>query len=286
MAWTHARAVGTGRITFTSGTASALLLSGSRVAGAQLADGSRLAADLVVVAAGAWTPSLVDLSGLAVATGQVLGYLRISAEEQERLGRSPVLLDLTDGLFVIPPRDGVLKVARHSYGYLNPVSLPRAPLGKTTPESPRRVVSVPLTHLSPPSPSSPNDAIPPEGEAALRAGLRKLVPSLGDRPFFKTRLCWYTDTPTGDWIIDYHPRWEGLFVATGGSGHGFKFLPVLGDKIVDCIVGNPPEEFREKWKFRTVADDDDVERIIATEDGSRGGCPGLVLAEEWKQSKL
>ncbi|KAI0601057.1 FAD dependent oxidoreductase [Biscogniauxia sp. FL1348] len=292
MRWAHARAVATGRVGFVNGTAERLVLSadGTRVVGAQVqllagggdggdggGDGGAqtLLADLVVVAAGAWTPALVDLSGQAVATGQVIGYVRITEEEQARLGGGPVLLDLTDGLFVIPPRDCVLKVARHSYGYLNPTAVSHPPLGNPRGPPPPKTVSLPLTHLD-----DANLEIPEEGKAALREGLRKLVPELQDRPFFKTRLCWYTDTPTADWIIDYHPHWPGLFVATGGSGHAFKFLPVLGDKIVDCITGNPPEEFREKWKWRTV---DDVEKVIATEDGSRGGSPGLVLSEEWKR---
>ncbi|KAI1633691.1 FAD dependent oxidoreductase [Biscogniauxia mediterranea] len=299
MRWMHARAVETGRIAFVNGTAERLLVSsnddGQRrvVTGVRLLakeaknenenENETLSADLVVVAAGAWTPALVDLSGQAVATGQVIGYVRITEEEQARLGANPVLLDLTDGLFVIPPRDCVLKVARHSYGYLNPTTVAHPPLGNPDPQGlllpppPSKTVSLPLTHLD-----DANLEIPEEGKAALREGLRKLVPELEDRPFFKTRLCWYTDTPTADWIIDYHPHWQGLFIATGGSGHAFKFLPVLGDQIVDSITGNPPKEFREKWKWRTV---DDVEKVIATEDGSRGGSPGLILSEEWKRGK-
>ncbi|KAI1487854.1 FAD dependent oxidoreductase-domain-containing protein [Biscogniauxia mediterranea] len=293
MRWLHARALETGRIAFVNGTAERLLVSSGgeekRVTGVRLlakneGENETLSADLVVVAAGAWTPALVDLSGQAVATGQVIGYVRITEEEQARLGAAPVLLDLSDGLFVIPPRDCVLKVARHSYGYLNPTAVAHPPLGNPNPNpqgllppSKTVVVSLPLTHLD-----DANLEIPEEGKAALREGLRKLVPELEDRPFFKTRLCWYTDTPTADWIIDYHPHWHGLFIATGGSGHAFKFLPVLGDQIVDSITGNPPEEFREKWKWRTV---DDVEKVIATEDGSRGGKPGLILSEEWKRGK-
>ena len=57
-------------------------------------------------------------------------------------------------------------------------------------------------------------------------------------------------TATGDWIIDYHPSYKNLFVATGGSGHAFKFLPILGDKIVDCLLGRCPQELREKWKWK------------------------------------
>jgi sarcosine oxidase/L-pipecolate oxidase len=137
-------------------------------------------------------------------------------------------------------------------------------------------------------------------------------PELADRPFFKTRLCWYTDTATGDWIIDYHPSYKNLFVATGGSGHAFKFLPILGEKVVDCLVGRCPQEFREKWKWKggvgfngkatksedsmeglkeraqgqqeELDEDLAVEFAVSTEDGSRGGRPGLILQEEMAKS--
>ena len=42
-------------------------------------------------------------------------------------------------------------------------------------------------------------------------------------------MCWYTDSLDNSFIIDYVPDYnDTLFVASGGSGHGFKFLPVLG----------------------------------------------------------
>ena len=42
-------------------------------------------------------------------------------------------------------------------------------------------------------------------------------------------MCWYTDSLDNSFVIDYVPGYgDSLFVASGGSGHGFKFLPVLG----------------------------------------------------------
>lgn len=102
-----------------------------------------------------------------------------------------------------------------------------------------------------------------------------MIPSLSTRPFTKSKLCWYTDTPDGDFIITHHPSHPGLFLATGGSGHGYKFLPVIGEKIVDVISGHCPAEFEAKWCWRRHT----VETVV-TEDGSRGGRPGMVLREE------
>ncbi|KAI1373524.1 putative fructosyl amino acid protein [Hypoxylon crocopeplum] len=282
MKWFYERVVATGRVIFVNGTVESLETdeSAKRVTGVRVKDGSILSADLVLAAAGAWTPSLIDLSSQAVATGQVLGYLDLTEEEQQRLEKIPVMLNVSTGLFVIPPRNRVLKVARHAYGYLNPKPLSKPPLGiPGSTKPPPSLVSQPHTHLD-----DAGLAIPPEGEAALRDALRKIIPwpELQNRPFARTRLCWYTDTATGDWIIDYHPYWQGLFVATGGSGHAFKFLPVIGDKVVDCIMGKCPLEFQDKWKWRAT---DDVEKSIVTEDGSRGGQPGLILEYELRTAQ-
>ncbi|KAI1275564.1 DAO-domain-containing protein [Xylaria sp. FL0933] len=319
MKWLYDKVVETGRVTFVNGTVEALGTQAAekeqqqqqRVTGARLSDGRKFSADLVIVAAGAWTPTLVDLAGSAVATGQCIGYLRLTDEEQAKLAKMPVCLNLTDGCFVIPPRNNVLKIARHSYGYLNPQPISHEPLkssraSETSKPAAARTISQPRTHLT-----DPSLEIPAEGASDLRRALGRMIPWLSDRPFFQTRLCWYTDTPTGDWIIDYHPVYKNLFVATGGSGHGFKFLPILGDKVVDCLLGRCPEVFREKWKWKggvginggngTGYDDDAsgttmgqsgnrgaadmaVELNVATEDGSRGGKPGLILSDEMAKS--
>jgi sarcosine oxidase/L-pipecolate oxidase len=277
MTWLYERVRQTGRVEFVSGTVSRLNHTDTTVTGATLTDGQTLSADLVILATGAWTSSLLDLSGQATATGQVLAYMDITPEEQTQLGNMPILLNLTTGLFIIPPSNNVLKIARHAYGYLNPTT-PSAttPLSPSPTSNPQQV-SCPRTSLTVPAAL----AIPAEGAADLRRALREMLPShpqLHGRPFSQTRLCWYTDTPTGDFLISYHPRFaRSLFVATGGSGHGFKFLPVLGDKIVDALEGRCPVEFADKWAWKEGLDGE----VVATEDGSRGGRPGLVLDEEF-----
>jgi len=268
--WLFNRVKETGRVTFVSGTVSSLKHSGTRVTGAWLSDGRVLTAELVVLAAGAWTGGLVDLSGQATATGQVLGYLDLTEAEQEKLGDMPVILNLTSGLFIIPPRNRILKVARHAYGYLNPTLPETTQLPSASSSPPNQPISYPITYLSDPALS-----IPQEGADDLRQALREMVPGLAERPFTKTRLCWYSDTPTGDFLVTYHPRYDGLFLATGDSGHGFKFMPVIGDKVVDCIVHNCPPDFIKRWGWKP-----DTQRVV-TEDGSRGGQPGLILANEF-----
>ncbi|KAL2176292.1 FAD dependent oxidoreductase [Thermothelomyces heterothallicus CBS 202.75] len=276
MNWLFDQVKQTGRVHFVPGTVISLERNGDTVTGAKLSDGRVLSADLVVVAAGAWTGGLVDLAGQAVATGQVLGYIDLTEEEQEKLAKMPVILNLSTGLFIIPPTDRVLKIARHAYGYINPTTVtnPPLPLSPSQPPAPQTSLSLPRTAATHPSLS-----IPAEAAADLRRALREMIPwpALHDRPFTKTRLCWYSDTPTGDFLIDYHPHWRGLFVATGDSGHAFKFLPVIGDKVVDCITRNCPAEFREKWAWKVTEAKAGLPVNVVTEDGSRSGKAGVTL---------
>ncbi|KAJ4393490.1 hypothetical protein N0V93_002702 [Gnomoniopsis smithogilvyi] len=275
MAWLYRRAVATKRITFVNGTVTSLLRSptdNNHITGVQLSDGVTISARLTVLATGAWTPSLINLSGRAVATGQVIAYLPLTPAEQAKLANVPTLLNLSTGYFIITPSANTLKIARHAYGYLNPVS---APNGDT--------LSTPMTHLT--HPTAPT-LVPKTEQAAMRAALRQMVPwpELAERPFSSTRLCWYTDTPDGDFIIDYHPEHKGLFVATGASGHGFKFLPCIGEKIVDCILGECPGAFKEKWSFKKGNEVKRWDQVV-TEDGSRGGVPGLILGDELREER-
>ncbi len=269
---------GRGKVVFRRGRAGGLVFRDGvggkrRVVGARLEGegGEEIRADLTVVAAGAWSGALVDLRGRAEARGQVLAYVPVSGEEKEKLARMPVVLNLSTGMFAIPPvecqgagpgRRWAVKVARHSFGYANPTAV--APEGESI------VTSLPARTFSP---------IPTEGERACQAFLQKTIPWLADRAFDETRICWYSDTPTGNFLIDYHPGYEGLFLATGGSGHGFKFLPVLGDRIVEAVEGRLEGELRGLWRWEGEVDKGGL--FGGCGDGSRRGERGMLLGEEW-----
>ncbi|MCJ1399449.1 TATA-box-binding protein [Xylographa trunciseda] len=239
--------------------------SARTVTGVLLTDSTRLTAPLVVLAAGAWTPSLLDVRSRVIATGQILSYIQLSPAEAARLADTPVLLNYSTGMFIVPPTpEGVLKIARNGYGYRNPIRI-------SNPEWPgigeEIEVSIPAPEFT---------TMPPEGNAACRAALRELVPWLGERPFVHTRICWYADTPTGDFLVDYVPQYgTSLMVATGGSGHAFKFFPVLGQKIVERLEGRLSGELGRLWGWG-----EGLEGFASCEDGSRGGKRGMVWGEE------
>ncbi|KAI2012947.1 hypothetical protein LOZ39_001027 [Ophidiomyces ophidiicola] len=261
----------TGRVQFKTGTVDRLLTTLGEngapaiVTGVQLSDSTVLHADLVILAAGAWTGRLVDLRCRADATGQVLAYIRITDEEQARFGNMPTILNLSTGMFIIPPRNNVLKIARHAYGYRNPKTIPNPSQETGTIET-----------------SLPEDDIhiPPEGEEACRAALREMLPALADRPFIKTRICWYSDTPKGDFLITHHPGYRSLFLATGGSGHAFKFFPVIGDKVLDAIEGKLDANLKELWAWPASPSSATNGTPVVCEDGSRSGLKGMILKDE------
>ena len=274
MRYMRLQAQGTGRIEFQTAEVQRLHFLDDRVKSVEVAGGEKLEADLIVLATGAWTPKLIDLRGVASATGQVLAYVELTQQEQDRLGPNPTLLCETNGMFIIQPRDRELKVARHGYGYANPTRIPHP----ERPESGETItVSLPYTGVN-----DPKLNIPAEGDKACRDFLARTIPDLASRAWTHTRICWYSDTPKGDWLIDYHPCYQNLLVATGGSGHAYKFLPVIGERIVDIVQKVDRDELgaelRSKWSWPKEKFADDH---VWTNDW-RGGRKGMILQDEMR----
>ena len=78
----------------------------------------------------------------------------------------------------------------------------------------------------------------------LRAYLRQYIPALANAPVVETRVCQYENTWNGDFLVDRHPDFENVWIAGGGSGHGFKHGPALGEYLTQRILHNAPAEPR------------------------------------------
>ena len=65
----------------------------------------------------------------------------------------------------------------------------------------------------------------------------------------KHRICWDAFTTSGDFIVSPHPAAEGLYVATCGSFHGFKFFPVLGKYVAQMLEGTLEPELERRWAW-------------------------------------
>jgi monomeric sarcosine oxidase len=69
-------------------------------------------------------------------------------------------------------------------------------------------------------------------------------PALADAPVVESRVCQYENTSNGDFLIDRHPDFDNVWIAGGGSGHGFKHGPAVGEYLTDRIQGRGVEERR------------------------------------------
>ncbi|KAG5926087.1 hypothetical protein E4U42_003675 [Claviceps africana] len=65
----------------------------------------------------------------------------------------------------------------------------------------------------------------------------------------KHRICWDAFTPSSDFIISPHAASKGLYIATCGSFHGFKFFPVIGKYVVGMLEDSLSPELAEKWAW-------------------------------------
>ena len=81
-----------------------------------------------------------------------------------------------------------------------------------------------------------------EGVTAAGEYLAYRFPGLRDAPLIESRVCQYTNTPDSDFIADRHPKAENAWLLGGGSGHGFKHGPALGEMVAAQVLGEKPIE--------------------------------------------
>lgn len=192
------------------------------VKGVVLRDGTRLKADVVVFATGAWTPHLLPFTQkFFCSTAHPVFHLRPDDPGLFASERFPVFgADITTtGYYGFPiGREGVVKIGLHGPGR------------EMSPDSAERLVTA-------------------EDEEKLRVFLSWAFPALAKAPIVYTRLCLYCDTHDGDFWIAADPERAGLVVAAGDNGHGFKFAPVLGEIIADAVeqTENP---LLQKFRWR------------------------------------
>jgi glycine/D-amino acid oxidase-like deaminating enzyme len=219
-----------------------LLAAGGRICGVTTRAGERFEGDAVVVAAGAWTRYLLPWTAeLFRSPGMPVFHLRPSDPGLFAAERfPPFCADISHtGYygFCLHPHEGVVKVANHGEGR------------QMAPEAPERAVT--------------------EAETGrLRDFLRGSLPALAEAPATYTRVCLYCDTWDGHLWIAPDPERPGLVLATGGSGHAFKFAPIMGDWIADAVEARP-NALLAKFRWRPEV------RPPRTEEAAR------YLAGDW-----
>ncbi|KAI8338811.1 FAD dependent oxidoreductase [Blakeslea trispora] len=206
------------------------------VTGIVTKDGKTHGADRVIMATGPWTSGLMNMHRLVIATGQIVVHLKLSKEEQAYLKHLPTWSgDVSrTGFYGFPVNsDGILKISKHSIGYLNP-------------RSDQDPTSVPRTQSS-----HPDDTIPLSALKEVREFLNEFFPFSAEHDIVYSRVCWYSDSIDGDFVISAHPDYDNLIVAAGDSGHAMKFLPIIGFKIRD-VVEAKETKYTLAWAWRDI----------------------------------
>jgi glycine/D-amino acid oxidase-like deaminating enzyme len=195
----------------------------------RLSDGSRLEADRYVFACGPWLGQLFPdvIGGRIRSTKQEVFYFGTPAGDERFLDpRVPVWIDMTD---------------RFVYGI---------------PGNLHRGFKVADDTRGPEFDPTGGSRMPSQGgERALRAFLSRRFPALTDGPVLGAEVCQYENSPDGHFIVDRHPAMPDVWIAGGGSGHGFKMGPALGEALARQIREDAaPDPLFALARFETKQD--------------------------------
>lgn len=179
--------------------------------------GKTVQAGTFVFACGPWLPKLFpDLLGERIfPTRQEVFYFGPPAGDARfRSPAMPVWVDFAEEIYGLPDFKGRgFKVAPDRHG------------PAFDPDTGARVVT-------------------PETLATVRKFVARRFPGLKDAPLVGSEVCQYENTSNGDFLIDRHPERDNVWLVGGGSGHGFKHGPAVGEYVTARIVEGGEVETR------------------------------------------
>ncbi|MFP5264439.1 MAG: N-methyl-L-tryptophan oxidase [Blastocatellia bacterium] len=170
--------------------------------------GSEFDCGRVCVASGPWTRELLSFlhDNLTTTRQEVVYFDPVGPGLSFEVGRFPIFIELGSGFYGFPTHHrGAMKVANHHKG-------------------------------EPAEPYSSGRPVTGEFISLCRAFFSEFIPSLSGAEVRETRVCIYNNTPDDDFIIDWHPDVENVLIASGFSGHGFKFGPTVGRVSADLLI--------------------------------------------------
>ncbi len=196
-----------------------LIVNGAMTA-PRLDDGSRLEADAYVFACGPWLGRLFpEVIGHRVRPSrqEVYYFAPPRGSQRYQAGHLPIWIDFGERIvYGIPGIDGRwFKIADDTRG------------GPIDPSTAKRTASE-------------------EGIARARRFLAERFPELVKAPLLSAEVCQYENSPDGHLIIDRDPQAKNVWIAGGGSGHGFKLAPAVGEIVAQAVLSGKeiPEMFR------------------------------------------
>ena len=204
-------------------TVSQVIVQNGTMAGVKTKEGAVFSGGHVHIAIGSHTAQLLpELKPYLRTTGHPVFWLKPTDPVKFNSNNLAVFTaDISNsGWYGFPlnEKHGVVKVARHSNGQeLNPEY------------DDRRVTDHEVEQM--------------------RSFVKAAFPSLANAPLVFTRKCLYTDTLDGHYLIDNHPEINGLSVGTGGSGHGLKMAPILGEMQADTAESKQ-HQFSSRYRWR------------------------------------
>ena len=104
--------------------------------------------------------------------------------------------------------------------------------------------------------------VAPEQVRRAREYLARRVPALKDQPITDSLVCQFEMAADEDFLIDKHPDYDNVWIAGGGSAHGFKHGPVLGEYIAGRVSGDAGDP--ELGKIFSLAGHEDVGAAAGT----------------------
>src|SRR5262245_1034500 len=212
--------------TYRQANASPARIAGGRLSGISIGGGEPLTADSYVFAPGPWLGQMFPfLSGAITPTRQEVFFFGTPAGDT-RFGETqlPTWIDGgTKPFFGVP--------GNHWRGF------------KIADDTRGPVVE----------PSTLEREISQEKLAAARAYLGMRFPALADAPLLESRVCQYENSTDHKFILDRHPEAQNAWIVGGGSGHGFKHGPVMGEMVAEAVLGlkPPPAEMALARLVRT-----------------------------------
>jgi monomeric sarcosine oxidase len=202
--------------------------AGSTLPSITLADESTLAADVFVFACGPWLGSLFpDVVGKNVTpTRQEVFYFGTPPGDGRFEERNfPVWVDFGTRLIYGLP-------SNTNRGF------------KVADDTPGPVFD----------PTSGSREISAAGLKAIRAFLARRFPALAKAPLIGSEVCQYEASPDSNFIIDRHPGAPNVWIVGGGSGHGFKMGPAMGEIVASLVLGTAkPDPFFSLARFKKPA---------------------------------
>jgi sarcosine oxidase len=169
----------------------------------------RFAAGALVLAAGAWMPTLVPWLPLTVTRQVQLWFRPAATAALLQPGRFPIFLwELPTGelFYGLPDFGDGVKAARHHGGEVSSALATRREVDD-------------------------NDV------SEVRRFLDRYIPA-ANGPMVEASVCLYTNTPSGHFLLDRHPEHPTVWLMSPCSGHGFKFAPAIGESIARGVVSN------------------------------------------------